>query len=160
MAIRSKIKFFLITILLASVSFSCNKKNDIIPDVVVDFYIDINDARFSTQLNSIGGSVAIDAGSLNEPYAAGFNASGIIITRGVDEYYAYDRTCPHEYSLDKSVVRINIDQTGFAKAICPVCKTPFELLSFGTPTPGGVSRYPLKNYRTSFDGRFIRVWNN
>lgn len=158
-ATLSKIRLFLVIILLTSVSLFCTKKNDAIPDVLVDFYVDISDPRFSTQMNSIGGSVTVDATSLNEPYAAGFNASGIIITRGVDEYYAFDRTCPHEYSLDESVVRINIDPTGFAKALCPECKTSFELLSFGTPS-AGPGRYPLKNYRTSFDGRFIRVWNN
>lgn len=159
MPIISKIKFFFILCLIATVPLSCNKENDVIPDVIVDFHVDINDARFSTDLNTLGGAVIINALLLNEPYAAGFNGSGIIVARGVDEYYAYDRTCPHEYSLDGSIVKVNIDPQAFAKAVCSGCNSTYELISFGTPS-SGISRYPLKNYRTSFDGRFIRVWNN
>jgi nitrite reductase/ring-hydroxylating ferredoxin subunit len=154
----SKIRFFLIITIFA-VAVACNKKNDVIPDVTVDFMLDINDPEF-VQLNAIGGSVTVDAGTNNWGiYAAGYNGNGIIISRGVDEFYAYDRTCPHDYAANEASVRINIDASGFAKAVCPQCKTSYELISFGTPA-SGVGRYPLKNYKTSFDGRWIRVWNN
>ena len=154
----SKIRFFLIIIILA-VSVACNKKNDVIPDVTVDFTLDVNDPEF-VQLNAIGGAVTVNASTNNWGiYAAGYNGNGIIISRGVDEFYAYDRTCPHDYAANEASVRINIDATAFAKAVCPQCKTTYELISFGTPA-SGVGRYPLKNYKTSFDGRWVRVWNN
>lgn len=153
-----KIRLFFILCMTLLVSASCNKKNDVIPDVTVDFYIDITDARF-IDLNAIGGSVLVNSSTNNDRYASGYAASGIIVSRGVDEFFAYDRTCPHDYMLDGSVVRIEIDPTGFAKAICPKCKSTFELISYGTPA-SGISRYPLKNYRTNFDGRYVRVWNN
>lgn len=153
----SKIKLFLIISIVALISSACHKKNDVIPDVVVDFTIDILDPRF-VQLNAIGGSIMVNSSTNNERYAGGYNGSGIIITKGPDDFYAYDRTCPHDYELDKSVVAVNIDQNGFAKAVCPKCKTVYELISFGTPS-SGVGRYPLKNYKVFFDGRFVRVWN-
>ncbi|HLN55172.1 MAG TPA: hypothetical protein VK207_04210 [Bacteroidales bacterium] len=154
----SKIKLFFIFCVTVLTAASCNKKNDVIPDVTVDFYLDITDARF-IDLNAIGGSVLVNSSTNNDRYASGYQGSGIIVSRGVDEFFAYDRTCPHDYTLDGSVVRIEIDPTGFAKAVCPKCKSTFELISYGTPA-SGVSQYPLKNYRTSFDGRYIRVWNN
>lgn len=153
----SKIKLFLIISTLSIISSGCHKKNDIIPDVVVDFNIDILDPRF-VQLNAIGGSITVNTSTNNERYAGGYMGSGIIITKGPDDFYAYDRTCPHDYALDQSVVPVNIDPNGFAKAVCPKCKTVYELISFGTPS-SGASRYPLKNYKVYFDGRYIRVWN-
>ncbi|HEX2920812.1 MAG TPA: hypothetical protein VHO50_06590 [Bacteroidales bacterium] len=156
--IKSKVYLFFI-LFVAYVSFSCNKENDVIPDVYVDFYIDINDARYVTKLSSIGGSIIVNQYTTNDPDAAGYAGSGIIIAAGTDnEFYAYDRTCPNEYSIDGSVVQVNIDQTLFAKAVCPECQSAYELLSFGTPA-SGISKYPLKNYSADFDGRFIHVWN-
>jgi hypothetical protein len=155
----SKIRFFLITITLLIVSVACNKKNDVIPDVFVDFTLDINDPEF-VNINAIGGAVVVDAHTNNwGSGAAGFAGNGLIISRGVDEFYAYDRTCPYDWAFDGSVVKVNIDPAGFAKALCPKCGTSYELISFGTPA-SGKGRYPLKNYKTSFDGRFVRVWNN
>ncbi len=159
MASLSKIRFFLITLTLTLALGSCNKKNDVIPDVYVDFTLDINDPEF-VNLSSIGGAVAVGSYTNNWGRgAAGYAGDGIIIARGVDEFYAYDRTCPYDYALDESTVKVNIDITGFAKALCPKCSTSYELISFGTPA-SGIGRYPLKNYKTSFDGRYVRVWNN
>ena len=154
----SKIKLFFIFCMTATLTGSCNKKNDVIPDVTVDFFLDINDPRF-VDLGAIGGCVTVNSSTNNDRYASGYAGSGIIVSRGVDEFFAYDRTCPYDFTLDGSVVQINIDPTGFAKAVCPKCKSTFELISYGTPA-SGVSQYPLKNYRTSFDGRYVRVWNN
>jgi nitrite reductase/ring-hydroxylating ferredoxin subunit len=159
LASYSKITLFFIITALALVTWSCSKKNDVIPDVHVDFTLDLNDPQF-TVLNAIGGSVSVDGRTNNwGSYAAGFAGNGIIISRGAEEFYAYDGTCPHDYALDGSSVKVKIDATGFAKAVCPKCGTTYELLSFGTPS-SGIGRYPLKNYRTSFDGRFVRVWNS
>ena len=157
--IKPKIKLFIFSLLTAALfAVSCHKKNDIIPDVAVDFYIDINDPRF-VNLNAIGGSIVVSSLTNNDRYASGFAGSGIIVARGVDEFFAYDRTCPHDYMVDGSVVRVEIDQSGFAKAVCPTCKSQFELISFGTPV-SGPAQYPLKYYRAMFDGRFVHVWNN
>lgn len=156
--ILSKIKLFSFITLALLVAVSCNRKNDVIPDVTVDFNLDLNDPQF-TDLNAIGGVVTVSSSTNNwGRFAAGYAGNGIMIARGAGEFFAYDRTCPHDYELDGSAIRIEIDPTGFAKAICPKCKTTYELISYGTPA-SGVGRYPLKNYRTSFEGRFVRVWN-
>lgn len=154
----SKIRFFLITTALVFSITSCNKENDVIPDVYVDFTIDIFDPQF-VNLNALGGSDTIDAHTNNwGARSAGYGGNGIIVTAGVNEFYAYDRTCPHDYEVNNTSVQIRIDKINFAKAVCPSCGTVYELLSYGTPS-SGIGRYPLKNYKTSFDGRNIWVRN-
>lgn len=154
----SKIRLLSITITLAVVLSSCNKKNDVIPDVIVDFYLNLNDPQF-TSLNSFGGFALVNANTNNLGLqAAGYDGNGIIIFAGVDEFYAYDRTCPHDYAVNGLSVKVNIDPSNSLNAICPDCKTNYALTAGGTPSKG-IGRYPLKNYRTSFDGRYVRVWN-
>ena len=156
----SKITFFLFALAFAIVLSSCKRsKNDVIPDVYVDFSIDLADPEF-VNLAAIGGTVTVDERTNNLGIrAAGFSGNGIIIHAGIEEFFAYDRTCPHEYTEDGSAVRINVDGTNTLYAICPECKTRYGLPVNGTPVEG-VGRYPLKNYKTSFDGRWLRVWNN
>jgi nitrite reductase/ring-hydroxylating ferredoxin subunit len=155
----SKIRLFLIPITIAVVLSSCNKRNDVIPDVTVDFSINVNDPQF-TDLNAFGGVALVDENTNNMgSVAAGYNRNGIIVFAGVDEFYAYDRTCPHDYAVNELSVRVNIDPLNSLNAICPKCSTNYALSAGGTPS-SGIGKYPLKNYRTSFDGRLIRVWNN
>jgi nitrite reductase/ring-hydroxylating ferredoxin subunit len=153
----SKIGFFLFAIIIAITLSSCNKnKNDVIPDVYVDFTLDLYDPLF-VNLVAIG-SDTVDAQTNNwGSSAAGFDGNGIIVYNGGDDFYAYDRTCPHDYSVNGLSVKVNID---FTVAFCPKCGTTYSLSASGTPA-SGKGRYPLKNYRTSYDGRrYVRVWNN
>jgi nitrite reductase/ring-hydroxylating ferredoxin subunit len=152
----SKIGFFLIAMALAIIMGSCKKdKNDVIPDVYVNFTLDINDPEF-INLTAIGSDTVDEYTNNWGAGARGFDRNGIIIYNGGDAFYAYDRTCPHDYEVNGLSVRVRID---FTVATCPQCGTTYSLSASGTPA-AGVGRYPLKNYRTSFDGRFLRVWNN
>jgi len=158
---QSKIVIFLFATLLSVMICSCKKnKNDVIPNVYVDFTISLSDPEF-TRLQSIGESVYISRFTNNFGIrAAGFAESGIIIHSGIDEFFAYDRTCPHDYVLDESIIRIEIDKSSSIYAVCPKCKTKYGLPANGTPVEG-VGRYPLKNYKTGFaGGGRLRVWNS
>jgi nitrite reductase/ring-hydroxylating ferredoxin subunit len=152
-----KIVFFLFPVVLLTPMISCTKaKNDVIPDVYVNFTLDIFDPEF-VNLTSIG-SDTVDARTNNwGSGAAGFDGNGIIIYNGGEAFYAYDRTCPHDYEVNGLSVKVNIDFITIA--VCPKCGTTYSLSASGTPA-SGVGRYPLKNYMTSFDGRYLRVWNN
>lgn len=151
-----KIIFFSIIIMIAITLSSCNKENDVIPDVYVDFTLDINDPQF-VDLASVGNHAIVTSQTNNwGSEAAGYNYNGIIVyTSGINVFNAYDRTCPHEYSVDGSSVKIDID---FTIGICPQCSTIYAL-SAGGVAYSGPGKYPLKNYKTSFDGRFVHVWN-
>ena len=154
----SKITIFSFLLLLAVFSLSCNRENDVIPDVMVDFTIDLTNPAFNS-ITSFGGAVVISNSSpVAGTWRGGYDSNGIIVFAGVDEYYAYDRTCPHDYTENATSVKVNLDPSSSLFAICPVCESKYALSAYGTPA-SGKSRYPLKNYRTSYDGRFVRVWN-
>jgi nitrite reductase/ring-hydroxylating ferredoxin subunit len=116
----------------------------------------LTDSEF-TSLSAIGNHVIVTSQTNNYgSRAAGFNNNGIIVYRyTLDEFKAYDRTCPHDYAVNDLSIKVNVD---FIRAICPQCSTFYELAAGGTPS-SGPGRYPLKNYRTSFDGSFVTVWN-
>jgi nitrite reductase/ring-hydroxylating ferredoxin subunit len=154
----SKIRYFFISLLFILIPLSCEQnKNDVIPDVYIDFTMNLNDPEF-TPLTALFGAVYINSNTNNwGKYAAGYGNNGIIVFAGPDEFYAYDRTCPHDYAVNNLSVKVNITDIIYAE--CPVCKTRYALTNFGTPTSGSLGRYPLKNYRTSMNGYFVRVWN-
>jgi nitrite reductase/ring-hydroxylating ferredoxin subunit len=158
MGFDSKIRFFLITLAIVITLDSCNKKNDVIPDTYVNFTLNLNDPEF-INLSAFGGSVAVDSRTNNWGMAAaGYNGNGIIICFGVEEFYAYDRTCPWDYVTNNLSVKVNIDSGNSTIAVCPKCGTKYGLTVGGTPA-SGVGRYPLKNYRTSYQGNYVTVWN-
>jgi hypothetical protein len=158
MAYDSKIRLFSITIALALILSSCSKKNDVIPDTYVNFTLNLNDPEF-VNLSGFGGSVTVDSHTNNwGSGAAGFNGNGIIICYGVEEFYAYDRTCPHDYAVNNLSVRVNIDPANSTIAVCPKCGTKYGLTVGGTPA-SGIGKYPLKNYRTVFQGNYVTVTN-
>jgi nitrite reductase/ring-hydroxylating ferredoxin subunit len=154
----SKIRFFFIITALAISLGSCNKKNDVIPDSYVNFTLDLNDPEF-VNLSGFGGSVAVGYTTNNwGSAAAGYDGNGIIICYGVEEFYAYDRTCPHDYKVNSLSVKVNIDPGNSTIAVCPKCGTKYGLTVGGTPA-SGVGRYPLKNYKTRLTGNYVTVWN-
>ena len=159
MALKPKITFFIVFLFLVSFLTSCSKdNNDVIPDAYIDFYISLNDPLFF-DLSVPLGFEYVDASTNNlGSKAAGYDNNGIIIFRSQEyEFYAFDRTCPHDYALNGISVKVNVEDMLYA--VCPECKSKYALPNFGTPVSGSVSRYPLKNYKTSFDGVNIRVWN-
>jgi hypothetical protein len=93
--------FFFISVLTTLVLISCKKAdNNIIPDVYVDFTIDLLDPEF-VALSVIGVSDTIDATTNNwGNRSAGYDGNGIIIYSGPDEYSAYDRTCPYDLAIN------------------------------------------------------------
>ncbi len=152
-----KIILFSFTVILLTLINGCGKEStDVIPDVYVDFTLDLQDPEFANL--SISGSYdTIDASTHNwGSRAAGFDGNGIIIYTGPDDFYAFDRTCPYDYALNKRSVKVKVD---FSQAVCPVCGTKYMLAAFGTPASGSHG-YPLKNYNTRLDDdRYLRVWN-
>ncbi|MGQ9620215.1 MAG: Rieske (2Fe-2S) protein [Bacteroidales bacterium] len=154
---KSKIIFSGIIVAINLLVLACSsEKNDVIPDVYVDFYISLDDPEFFT-LNAPGNSVVVTYSTNNLGVsAAGYDSNGIIIYR-VDntQFYAFDRTCPHDYAINGLSVKVNIDGI---YAVCPRCSTTYALPAGGVPA-SGPARYPLKNYKTSFNGIIIHVWN-
>ena len=159
MVTGSKIRYFFISSVIVFLLVSCEKnKNDVIPDVYVSFDMDIIGDILFSDLAAIGNHVIVTSQTNNwGSRAAGYDNNGIIVYRSLpDEFNAYDRTCPHDFAVNGLSIKVNVD---FTQAICPKCSTYYALSAFGTPV-SGPGQYPLKNYKTSFDGRYLSVWND
>jgi hypothetical protein len=158
MKLKSKIIYFLIALLIAFSVAGCKKSNnDVIPDVYIDFTINLSDPEFF-DLNAIGNSRIVTSSTNNwgQP-AAGFAGNGIIVYRStMDEFNAFDGTCPHDFAVNGKNIKLKIDGIF---AVCPECGTSYALPSFGTPY-SGIGKYPLKNYKTYFNGQFVHVWHS
>ena len=156
----SNLKIFFIITAIVLLSMSCNKeKNDVIPDVFTDFYIDlVSDPYFFDLALSPGNSTAISSATNNwGPKAAGYDGNGIIVYNASNDFFfAYDRTCPNCFVVNSLSIAVNIDGI---EAVCPQCSTHYLLPSYGTPTAAGPSQYPLKNYRTAITGQYLHIWN-
>lgn len=125
---------------------ACSKKENappVIPDVYVNFFINPNSTEY-LELNSPGGWVTVTGGY-----------RGILIYRlAVEQFLAYERTCPYDPS--ESQARIEVEESGVT-CRCPVCGSGYILLD-GSPFEGP-SVYPLKQYRTTYDGALLYVYN-
>jgi nitrite reductase/ring-hydroxylating ferredoxin subunit len=125
--------------------FACSKDTrHPIPDVRVDFFINIESTQ-NIELNAIGGWAY---------YTGGFYNNGIIIYRhSIDEFMAFDRTCPHHpYEPD---ARIRVFDPPLA--IDTLCGSRFLLIDGSVVD--GPSRHPLKQYRTYYNPPYLQVTN-
>ncbi|MFO7878633.1 MAG: hypothetical protein R6V52_01165 [Bacteroidales bacterium] len=130
------------TLILISMS-QCKDQDDYIPEVVFNYYIDLN----SVQYNSL--KIPGNAEYLN---VAGYR--GVIIhCNYTDEYVAFERACP--YHPDAQGARVEIDSTG--NASCPVCESEFSL--YDGSILQGPAEYPLKWYNTDLQGNRLYVYN-
>ena len=124
---------------------SCKKENPqlTIPEVYVNFFINPNSTEY-LELNSPGGWVTVTGGY-----------RGILIYRlTLEEFFAYERTCP--WDPGEEGARIEVEESGIT-VVCPVCGSKYILLD-GSPFEGP-STYLLKQYRTTYDGSLLYVYN-
>jgi nitrite reductase/ring-hydroxylating ferredoxin subunit len=136
----SKIKIFLVSILIITCFLGCEEAPNNMPDVSVNIQID------PASLAQIGIGTAGYC-----PISGGIK--GIIIYHDNDQYYAFDRLCTN-YPNDNAA--ITIDDTKIT-ATCPVCGSQFLL------TDGSVlnspAKYPLKQYQASIVGNRLYISN-
>jgi hypothetical protein len=156
----SNLRYFFLFTLFLPAAMSCDReKNDVIPDITVDFTITFSDPEFFDLFYSPGTSALISSSHRHLGLGTGgFDNNGIIVyNTGLDgfEYAAFDRTCPHCYANETVSVAVNIDGV---YAVCPRCSTNYALGASGLPQ-SGPGQYYLKNYHTSFTGYSVRVWN-
>lgn len=156
----SNVKIFFIITAALLLTMSCDReKNEVIPDITIDFIITFSDPEFFDLYYSPGTSALISSSHRHLGLGTGgFNSNGIIVyNTGLQgfEFSAYDRTCPHCYVNESASVAVSVDGV---YAVCPRCTTNYALGASGLPQEGP-GRYYLKNYRTAFTGYSVRVWN-
>lgn len=123
-------------------SYSCNKDENIIPNVRVSF---------SIQASELGGvGTAIYTQEI-------YGVRGIIIYhKNTNEYVAYERACTFRPSDPCEVVMLD-NETNPSFLVDSCCNSRF-ILDDGTPF-SGPALLPLKQYLTTFDGNYITVSN-
>lgn len=134
---------FISLMLILTVCSCGGYKHSTIPDVDVNFTIYPNDAAYAP-LNHIGGYMYLTGG-----------VAGIIVYRlDVSTFLAYDRACPYDW--EDTNAWICVDESGLTLSDAN-CGSQFNILDGGVIS--GPSPYPLKPYKTRFDGMILRVYN-
>jgi nitrite reductase/ring-hydroxylating ferredoxin subunit len=124
-------------------SESSTDSHNEVPVVAVNIVLNPNSTEY-INLNIVGGWETLTGGY-----------RGIIVYRkSQDEFTAFDRACPYDWSVDKA--RLVVDASGLT-ASCPNCKSKYILLD-GTPYEGP-SHYSLKQYQTQYDGNLLYIFN-
>lgn len=131
---------FLLLILFSISSCKKDEDRDLIPYVYVNF------AMYPNTIDFIATGQWV--------YTTG-GYKGIIIYRPQeDEFMAYERACPHDPLTENA--RVEVETSGLI-AVDSVCGSRF-LLTDGSPIEGP-AKIPLKQYRTSYDGHVLMVYN-
>lgn len=137
-------RFFILLLILPFLFFGCGKDNTTaVPLVAVNLQIYTSNPEYLA-LNAVGGWVYISGGS-----------RGIIVYKeSSNSFKAYDRHCT--FQPDNACGLVSVDDTNIA-AEDDCCNSKFILTSGGVLQGPAVA--PLKEYRTSFDGSVLRIFN-
>lgn len=136
---KAKVKHLFKFIILSLVLFGCAKQQEqIVPYVTVNFSVSLSLPEFSV-LNSV-----------NNAYIkrnVGYNYNGVIVYRNsIDEFTAFDATCPKHIET-KTAVALD-GGAGSGQAKCPNCKTVYYFFNYAYPSSG----YPLRQYKVIMTG--------
>ena len=118
-------------------------EHETIPNVRVNFTIYPDNVNYYN-LNYIGG---------HEYFTGG--VAGIIVYRiDMTTFVAYDRACPHDWEDPKAW--LVVDESGLL-IVDEHCGSRFNILDGSIID--GPSQFNLKCYKTSYDGRRLRIYN-
>jgi nitrite reductase/ring-hydroxylating ferredoxin subunit len=142
MFMRFLIKYS-IALLLLITWVSCGKNRGVIPNVLVDITVNINNPSYIS-LTAVGGWMYFGGGS-----------RGIVVYRySTEQFNAFDRHCPHEPENTCGVLSVGSDNVSLN---CGCCASSFLLIDGSLQN--GPAVQPIRRYSTSFDGSILRIYN-
>jgi len=142
---KKKVREWFLLVIIGLVAFSCKKEEQApeIPYVYVNFSINPDGTQY-INLNPVNGWETVVGGY-----------KGILIFRkSVNEFVAFERTCP--YDPGKEGAQVRVEESGIT-CYCPVCNSKYIMVD-GTPFEGP-SRYPLKQYAAVYSEGMLYVSN-
>lgn len=129
---------------LVMVFSACKKQHQYVPNVYCNLTIYVNDPQ-NIVLTTVDGW----------KYFEGGNRGVVVYRKGINEFVAYDRTCPYLPEESSSIVAVDTTNNIILKDVS--CTSQF-LLSDGS-TISGPAVIPLKAFKCTFDGTVLRVTN-
>lgn len=148
------IKYQICIIILLSIISSCNKKDNPVPVTSISYsvYNIESNARYENLLVP-DGAAYLETGSI----CVGYNCNGVVLYRlkttgEIDDFKAYDRTCPYEAN-DCSM---EIDENWSYILKCPKCGSEFNMN--GGYMEKGPAEYPLREFNCDFYNGDLRLY--
>lgn len=138
-----KLNYFLLLPLLLLFS-SCKKDHQYVPNVYVNLTIYVNDQQHAA-LQTVDGW----------KYFEGGNRGVVVYRKSLNEFVAYERTCPYLPEEANSIVSVDTSNNIILKDAS--CSAQF-LLSNGDPI-SGPAVIALRQFHCVFDGTTLRVTN-
>ena len=133
----SKIRLIFLSLLFIGSFSTCENQNPV-PEVYVNFIVELNNPTF-LPLNSVGSSI----------YISYEGNKGIIVTRAnYDKFSAYDATCTYDPLHEWG--RVQIEEGSVLFATDTVCGSKFNLLMDGSVETGPAG-LPLTQYVADFN---------
>ena len=105
--------------------------------------IDPNSPLYN-KLNNVGGY----------EYIVGGNHGIFVMRTGLNDFVAYERTCPQDHSAAVDAA----DGWDGTVLECPVCGSKFNTLADGMPLGEGSTSCPLYQYGTSYEGGTLYIY--
>jgi len=143
---RAEVFVFLVLILLLPIGLSqgCKDKDqDYIPNVYVNLRLNLVSTEY-VELNSVGGWVYLTGGY-----------RGLLVFRlSSEEFVVFDRGCPYDPYAD--CARIDMESSGLT--ISDKCCGSRFLVIDGSVVKGPAT-LSLKQYRTSYEGDYLYIFN-
>ena len=129
---------------------SCGKKDEVVPNIRFEVYIDLTQPKYSGSVFSL--NTLVDDPNIGLMQAG---ISGIIVYNvGANRYNAFERYCPHDKD---NKCKVSLAQDDSERSVCNCCKT--EFLNMTGEVIEGASQYGLKQYRTSVSGIYLVIKN-
>lgn len=143
----AKIIHFIVALAVLTLFNGCNENEQpqIVPYTNVNLIMSLNLPQFSP-LSFSGNAIVVN----NQ----GYKGNGVIVYRLVDDFYAFDATCPQHIS---TATAIELDGVSAGTATCPSCGTTYVLMTgFALDDD---SAYPLQSYTAWCTGNTVYVNN-
>ena len=138
------LKYSLLVACTLLLLFGCKKEEHPVPNYRFTAYVDLMLPDYNQQVFTLR----------TDSYGARVGVAGVIVYRlAMDEYYAFERYCPHDKDPQCAVAP---DAT---LAVCPCCGSKFLLLSEIGDVEEGPSAYSLKRYKTRVEGSTLIIYN-
>lgn len=148
---------FLCFLLFMAVGTSCEKNEEFLPNQFVHLLVNLDDARYNN-LSYLGGFYEFKMGDPTLPIGSALGNGGILLVSSLspidpsEPYAAYDLYCTYEKNVCVQA------QAGGLKAICPQCKSEYDIASgMGICISGPNEGKGLERYKAILSGRTVQV---